>query len=150
MFQCPCFCSTFDWILWLHFFPFERLLNCDESLFLFYTNFPNDHLANFLGNFALFFTQSSDLFYKIGYIPYTFYTYFRLFNTVDQKYSSSPVTMKKFAHDMIRTADLWCRKQPLYQLSHNSIFVYPYDKLLSKYELGQLDHHHGQCDQMLE
>ena len=24
-----------------------------------------------------------------------------------------------FADDWIRTADLWCRKQPLYQLSHN-------------------------------
>ena len=24
-----------------------------------------------------------------------------------------------FANDWIRTADLWCRKQPLYQLSHN-------------------------------
>ena len=26
---------------------------------------------------------------------------------------------KNFADDWIRTADLWCRKRPLYQLSHN-------------------------------
>ena len=26
---------------------------------------------------------------------------------------------KNFANDWIQSADLWCRKQPLYQLSHN-------------------------------
>ena len=26
---------------------------------------------------------------------------------------------QKFADDWFRTADLWCRKQPFYQLSHN-------------------------------
>ena len=25
----------------------------------------------------------------------------------------------KFSNDSIRTADLWCQKQPVYQLSHN-------------------------------
>ena len=38
------------------------------------------------------------------------FLYFRLFNTVNRTY---------FAHDWIRTADLWCGKQPLYQLRHN-------------------------------
>ena len=27
--------------------------------------------------------------------------------------------ISKFAHDRIRTADLWCQMRPLYQLSHN-------------------------------
>ena len=32
---------------------------------------------------------------------------------------SIQLTVNNFADDWIRTADLWCRKRPLYQLSHN-------------------------------
>ena len=39
--------------------------------------------------------------------------YFRLFNTVYNK----QIFNTKIANDWIRTADLWYRKQPLYQLS---------------------------------
>ena len=45
-----------------------------------------------------------------------FFLYFRLFNTVDSKYS-----ILIFANDWIRTTDLWNGKQPLYQLSHNHV-----------------------------
>ena len=48
-------------------------------------------------------------------IPGHYFLYFRLFNTVDSKQMFN----KKFAEDQIRTADLWCRKQPLYQPIHN-------------------------------
>ena len=37
------------------------------------------------------------------------FLYFRLFNTGNIK----------FADDWNQTADLWCCKEPLYQLSHN-------------------------------
>ena len=37
------------------------------------------------------------------------FLYFRLFNTSNIK----------FADDWNQTADLWCCKEPLYQLSHN-------------------------------
>ena len=40
-----------------------------------------------------------------------FLVFLRLFNPADRK--------QKFADDWIRTADLWCWKQPLDQLSHN-------------------------------
>ena len=43
------------------------------------------------------------------YLP--LFLYFRLFKTVDSK--------QKFTIDWIRTVNLWCRKRPLYQLSHN-------------------------------
>ena len=33
---------------------------------------------------------------------------------------------KKFADDLIRTADFWCRKQLRYQLSHTSPTPYEY------------------------
>ena len=42
-----------------------------------------------------------------------FFLYLRLFITVDSKHMFD----LKFAHDWIRTADNWCRKRPLYQLS---------------------------------
>ena len=40
--------------------------------------------------------------------------FFRLYNAVDSKRS-----LHIFARDWSRTADLWCQKRPLYQLSHN-------------------------------
>ena len=40
-----------------------------------------------------------------------------LFNAVDRKY------VIKCADDWIRTADLWCRKRPLHQLSQNHALV---------------------------
>ena len=41
--------------------------------------------------------------------------YYRLFKTVDRKQKF----FVKFANDLIQTAELWCRKKPLYQLVHN-------------------------------
>ena len=49
-------------------------------------------------------------------IPGLFFLYFRLFNT--------QLTVNKcsinFANDWIRTAGLWYRKRPLFQLSHTT------------------------------
>ena len=53
-------------------------------------------------------------FFKMGHSRPLFLI-FRLFNTVDSK----QMVKINFAHDGIRTAYLWCRKQPLCQLSHN-------------------------------
>ena len=44
------------------------------------------------------------------------FLYFRLFNTVGD---SKKMFNVNFAEVWIRTADLWCRKLPLYQLRHN-------------------------------
>ena len=41
------------------------------------------------------------------------FLHFHLFNTVE-----SYCSINFFANDYIRTADIWVRKQPLYQLSH--------------------------------
>ena len=45
------------------------------------------------------------------------FLYFRLFNTVYSEKNKCP--LQKVADEWIRTADIWCRKWPLYQLSHN-------------------------------
>ena len=47
--------------------------------------------------------------------PRTLSLYFRLFNTIGSKQMFHIM----FANDWIRTADIWCQKQLLYQLSHN-------------------------------
>ena len=44
------------------------------------------------------------------------FLYIRLFNAVDSKQMFNI----NFANDWIRTANLWYRKQPLYQLSHTT------------------------------
>ena len=43
------------------------------------------------------------------------FRYFRIFDSVDSKQMFNI----KFARELIRTVDLWCQKQPLYQLGHN-------------------------------
>ena len=43
---------------------------------------------------------------------------------------------KNFADDWIRTADLWCRKQPICQLSHNN---YPKKHLPAKEKIEWLN-----------
>ena len=48
---------------------------------------------------------------KIGPFPASFF-----FILV---FSIQLIVQINFADDWIRTADLWCRKQPLYQLHHN-------------------------------
>ena len=58
---------------------------------------------------------NSECILKNWAIPGLFFLYFRLFNTVDSKQMFD----KSFANDWIRTADLWCRRRPLYQLSNN-------------------------------
>ena len=50
---------------------------------------------------------------KNGPVPASFLNLFSYF-----QYSRQNVHIK-IADDWIRTADLWCRKRPLYQLSHN-------------------------------
>ena len=55
----------------------------------------------------------ADLFNKIGHSRPLFH-YFRLFITVDSKCSIQSAT-----NDWIPTVDLWNRKHPFYQLSHN-------------------------------
>ena len=52
--------------------------------------------------------------FRNGQFPISF-LYFRLCNTVDSKQMSNI----NFADYGIRTADIWYRKHPLFQLSHN-------------------------------
>ena len=47
---------------------------------------------------------------------FIFFLYFRLFNTVESKQMFNIIFV---ADDWIRTADLWCQKGPLYQMSHH-------------------------------
>ena len=49
-------------------------------------------------------------------MPCLFFLYFRLFFT----FGGKQMFNKTFADDWIRTADLCCRKQQLYQMRHNS------------------------------
>ena len=51
-------------------------------------------------------SQIDSIFLKIWAILVLFFLYFRF-------------SKQKFADDWIRSADLWCRSQPLYRLSHN-------------------------------
>ena len=50
-------------------------------------------------------------FFKKWAIPGLFLIHFRLFNTIYY----IQLIENKIADDWIRTADLWCRKRPLYQ-----------------------------------
>ena len=54
-------------------------------------------------------------FFKKWAIPGLFLIHFRLFNTIYY----IQLIENKIADDWIRTADLWCRKRPLYQPRHN-------------------------------
>ena len=51
------------------------------------------------------------LFFKIGPFPASFFFF--------TSFQCSWMVHLNFANDLIRTADLWCRKRPLYQLRHN-------------------------------
>ena len=53
----------------------------------------------------------SQVFLKIGPFPASFFFIF--------VFSIQLIVHINFADDCIRTADLWCRKRPLYQLHHN-------------------------------
>ena len=64
--------------------------------------------------FIYSFSFYSQNFFKWAILGF-FFLYFCLFNTVDCKQMFNI----NFEDDWIRTTDLWCRKQPLYQLSHN-------------------------------
>ena len=60
-----------------------------------------------------------------GPFPVSFFLYFRLLYVVESKQMFNI----KFADDRIRTPDLKCQKQPLYQLSHNTapiLFLCPF------------------------
>ena len=81
---------------------FREMTFCPKLLFLFQGFYSNRRHHTF----AL-------LFLKMDHSR-TIFLYFRLFNTVDSKYSI-PI----FADDWIRTADLSNRKRPLYQLSQH-------------------------------
>ena len=59
----------------------------------------------------------TDLFLKNG--QFLTFCFFRLFNTVHGKQMFNI----NFADDWIRTTDLWCQKQPLYQLNHSGLFA---------------------------
>ena len=54
----------------------------------------------------------TDYFLKKSSNPGLFFFSFHLLNTADRK-------QVIFSNDWIRTADLWCWKRALYQLSHN-------------------------------
>ena len=58
---------------------------------------------------------SNNLSSKMGHSRLLF-LYFCLFNKIDRKQMFHKILMMD---DWSRTADLWCRKRPLYQLSHN-------------------------------
>ena len=65
---------------------------------------------------------SNNLSSKMGHSRLLF-LYFCLFNKIDRKQMFHKILMMD---DWSRTADLWCRKRPLYQLGHNhfpKIFV---------------------------
>ena len=71
----------------------------------------------FYQSYSIFLLHRDDIFlhcynycFEIGHSGLLFLCLFR-FNTVDQK--------RKIANECIRTADLRCRKWPLYQLCHN-------------------------------
>ena len=74
----------------------------------------------------------SSFFQKVGHSRPLF-LYFRLFNT--------QLTVNKcsinFANDWIRTADLWNRNRPLYQLSHNHRPLFVYFHSFSKKQIIQ-------------
>ena len=63
------------------------------------------------------------------------FLYFRFFNKVLQ-YSCYVI---KFADESVRTMDIWFRKRPLYQLSHN------YNPIPNDFALTSLtgSNHHG-------
>ena len=85
---------------------------------------------------------SNNLSSKMGHSRLLF-LYFCLFNKIDRKQMFHKILMMD---DWSRTADLWGRKRPLYQLCHNHCPSKQFSqnkKLETPVELDIRDHHHA-------